>query len=118
MGLGFHRALLRAASPLVLLGALIAAAQAQVTLPEVVVSAPSPIQRSGPPTGNTNQGTPVLELQGNLPIVTDQFATVTVVPNDELGRNGAATLEDLLFSKPGITGSCLLYTSPSPRDRT
>jgi len=105
MGLGFHRALLRAASPLVLLGALIAAAQAQVTLPEVVVSAPSPIQRSGPPTGNTNQGTPALELQGNLPIVTDQFATVTVVPNDELGRNGAATLGDLLFSKPGITGS-------------
>jgi len=105
MGLGFHRALLRAASPLVLLGALIAAAQAQATLPEVVVSAPSPIQRSGPPTGNTNQGTPALELQGNLPIVTDQFATVTVVPNDELGRNGAATLGDLLFSKPGITGS-------------
>jgi len=105
MGLGFHRALLRAASPLVLLGALIAAAQAQATLPEVVVSAPSPIQRSGPPTGNTNQGTPAPELQGNLPIVTDQFATVTVVPNDELGRNGAATLGDLLFSKPGITGS-------------
>ncbi|HZL63230.1 MAG TPA: TonB-dependent receptor [Pseudolabrys sp.] len=105
MGLGFHRALLRAASPLVLLGALIAAAQAQATLPEVVVSAPSPIQRSGPPTGNTNQGTPALELQGNLPIVTDQFATVTVVPNDELRRNGAATLGDLLFSKPGITGS-------------
>jgi len=44
-------------------------------------------------------------LQGNLPIVTDQFATVTVVPNDELRRNGAATLGDLLFSKPGITGS-------------
>ena len=105
MGLGFHRALLRAASPLVLLGALIAAAQAQATLPEVVVSAPSPIQRSGPPTGNTNQGTPAPELQGNLPIVTDQFATVTVVPNDELRRNGAATLGDLLFSKPGITGS-------------
>jgi iron complex outermembrane receptor protein len=105
MSLGFHRALLRAASPLVLLGALAAAAQAQVALPEVVVNAPSPIQRSGPPTGNTDQGTPAPELQGNLPIVTDQFATVTVVPNDELRRNGAATLGDLLFSKPGITGS-------------
>ena len=90
---------------MVLLGALAAAAQAQVALPEVVVNAPSPIQRSGPPTGNTDQGTPAPELQGNLPIVTDQFATVTVVPNDELRRNGAATLGDLLFSKPGITGS-------------
>jgi iron complex outermembrane receptor protein len=28
-----------------------------------------------------------------------------VVPNDELRRNGAATLGNLLFSKPGITGS-------------
>jgi iron complex outermembrane receptor protein len=37
--------------------------------------------------------------------VTDQFATITVVPNDELRRNGASTLGDLLFEKPGITGS-------------
>ena len=44
-------------------------------------------------------------LQGELPIVTDQFATVTVVPNEEIRRNGAATLGDLLFEKPGITGS-------------
>ena len=43
--------------------------------------------------------------KGTLPVVTDQFATVTVVPNDELRRNGAATLGDLLFAKPGITGS-------------
>src|SRR5437870_8766947 len=42
---------------------------------------------------------------GTLPIVTDQFATVTVVPNEELRRNGGSTLGDLLFSKPGITGS-------------
>src|SRR5207253_7921488 len=38
-------------------------------------------------------------------VVTDQFATVTVVPNEELRREGGATLGDLLFSKPGITGS-------------
>ena len=43
--------------------------------------------------------------QGVLPIVTDQFATVTVVPNEEIRRAGGATLGDLLFSKPGITGS-------------
>ena len=37
--------------------------------------------------------------------MTDQFATVTVVPNEEIRRAGAAQLGDLLFSKPGITGS-------------
>ena len=37
--------------------------------------------------------------------MTDQFATVTVVPNEEIRRNGAATLGDLLNNKPGITGS-------------
>jgi iron complex outermembrane receptor protein len=40
-----------------------------------------------------------------LPIVTDQFATVTVVPNEEIRREGGAQLGDLLSSKPGITGS-------------
>jgi hypothetical protein len=44
-------------------------------------------------------------LVGTVPIVTDQFATITVVPNDELRRNGGSTLGDLLFEKPGITGS-------------
>ena len=42
---------------------------------------------------------------GTSPIVTDQFATITVVPNEELRRNGGSTLGDLLFEKPGITGS-------------
>jgi iron complex outermembrane receptor protein len=42
-----------------------------------------------------------------MPIITDQFATVTAVPNEEIRRSGASTLGDLLFSKPGITGSSL-----------
>ena len=99
MSLGFHRALLRAASPFVLLGTFAAATQAQVALPEIVVTAPSPIQRSGASSGTAS------DLQGTLPVVTDQFATVTVVPNDDLRRSGASTLGDLLFAKPGITGS-------------
>jgi iron complex outermembrane recepter protein len=37
--------------------------------------------------------------------VTDQFATITVVPSEEIRRSGAATLGDLLFDKPGVTGS-------------
>jgi iron complex outermembrane recepter protein len=77
-------------------------AQAQIALPEIVVSAPSPIARPAPSPGG---GTPGENLQGTLPVVTDQFATVTVVPNAEIRRNGAATLGDLLFEKPGITGS-------------
>src|SRR5260221_9218851 len=77
--------------------------QAQVALPEIVVTSPTPIARSAPSTGTG--AAPGDNLQGTLPIVTDQFATVTVVPNAEIRRNGAATLGDLLFEKPGITGS-------------
>jgi iron complex outermembrane receptor protein len=92
----FRQALMLAVSPVVLLFA--SSAHAQVALPEITVTAPSPIQ--GAPSSGANDG-----LQGTLPIVTDQFATTTVVPNDELRRNGGSTLGDLLFSKPGITGS-------------
>lgn len=93
-------------------------------LPEVNVTAPSPIRarkpvvpRPNPTTrvarGGTRAPAPARETpaappppqQGVLPVVTDQFATVTVVPNEELRRSGAATLGDLLNSKPGITGS-------------
>jgi iron complex outermembrane receptor protein len=78
-------------------------------LPEIVVNAPSPIVRSRPSRpaapGPALPAAPTDSLSGTLPIVTDQFATVTVVPNGEIRRNGAATLGDLLFEKPGITGS-------------
>jgi iron complex outermembrane receptor protein len=92
-------------------------------LPEITVTAPSPIQRrklvpSRTP-GRTARAAPAATRepaaqpapvaaapqQGVLPIVTDQFATVTVLPNEEIRRTGGATLGDLLFSKPGITGS-------------
>jgi iron complex outermembrane receptor protein len=94
-------------------------------LPEITVTSPSPIVRRQPvrtqtparvaravPGRNTApaaqpQPAPVVAApqQGVLPIVTDQFATVTVVPNEEIRRQGGGTLGDLLFSKPGITGS-------------
>ena len=73
---------------------------AQVALPEIVIYAPSPIGSRSAPAGPSSE-----TLQGTLPIVTDQFATVTIIPNDEIRRNGAATLGDLLFEKAGITGS-------------
>jgi iron complex outermembrane receptor protein len=94
-------------------------------LPEITVNAPSPIVRRQPVRSRTParvarsaagrnitpaaqpQPAPVAAApqQGVLPVVTDQFATVTVVPNDEIRREGGGTLGDLLFSKPGITGS-------------
>src|SRR5690242_9198290 len=107
----------------------VALAQDAPALPDVNVTAPSPIVKRKPAvvvrtpvrvaqtSGGRNRGrapqaqpapaappapTP---QQGVLPIVTDQFATVTVVPNEELRRQGGATLGDVLFSKPGITGS-------------
>lgn len=91
-----RRRSLLAASPLVLL-AFASSSHAQNVLPEVTVTAPSPIQNA-PASGGS-------DLQGTMPIVADQFATTTVVPNDELRRSGGSTLGDLLFSKPGITGS-------------
>src|SRR3954469_18002680 len=103
-----------------------AAPSASTQLPEITVTAPSPIVRRKPvvpsrtparvapaaPGQNRErapepQPAPVAAApqQGVLPVVTDQFARVTVVPNEEIRRSGGATLGDLLFSKPGITGS-------------
>lgn len=103
-----------------------AAPPASTALPGITVTAPSPIVRRKPavpsrtparvartaPGQNRErppepQPAPVAAApqQGVLPVVTDQFATVTVVPNEEIRRSGGATLGDLLFSKPGITGS-------------
>src|SRR5882757_8812499 len=104
-----------------------AAAPPSTPLPEITVTAPSPIVRRNVIPSRTParvaravpgrnrerapqpQPAPVAAApapqQGVLQVVTDQFATVTVVPNEEIRREGGATLGDLLFSKPGITGS-------------
>ncbi len=100
------------------------AALSQTALPEINVTVASPIARRPParpvrraPAAPASQTSPApapeepasaqpAEAQpGTLPIVTDQFATVTVVPSEEIRRNGATTLGDLLVNKPGITGS-------------
>ncbi|CCE12180.1 putative outer membrane hemin/siderophore receptor protein [Bradyrhizobium sp. STM 3843] len=104
---------------------------APAELPEVTVTAPSPIRahrpvvphanpthvargatsRRRPPQSTqtaaqtTAPAAPAAGQQGVLAVVTNQFATVTVVPKEEIQRSGAATLGDLLFSKPGVTGS-------------
>jgi iron complex outermembrane recepter protein len=104
-----------------------AAPSSGTQLPEITVTAPSPIVRhrtvpSPKPVhvartapSRTRERAPQQQpqpaqvaappQQGVLQVVTDQFATVTVVPNEEIRREGTAQLGDLLFSKPGITGS-------------
>ncbi len=94
-------------------------ASAQTELPEIIVEAPSPVVRARPRTARPAPAAPAPAAPaapapspapetppaGVLPIVTDQFATVTVVPTEELRRTPGGTLGDVLFSKPGITGS-------------
>src|SRR5882672_429885 len=93
----------------------------QERLPEITVTAPSPIRRTAPaparparvstPTRTTAAPAPppiapvAIPSSGVLPVVIGQFATVTVVPNEELRRSNGATLGDVLQNKPGITGS-------------
>ncbi|MDP3690676.1 TonB-dependent receptor [Bradyrhizobium sp.] len=99
------------------------AAPPATQLPEITVTAPSPIVRRSvrparapvrvsraAPGRNREPAAPqpspvAAPQQGVLPIVTDQFATVTVIPNEEIRRSDGTTLGDLLFSKPGITSS-------------
>jgi iron complex outermembrane recepter protein len=115
--------LLAAGASWLAISAPVRAEDAPTALPDVNVTAPSPIvkrkpavvraparvARGGANRGPAQQAQPAPSApspqQGVLPVVTDQFATVTVVPNEELRRSGGATLGDLLFSKPGITGS-------------
>jgi iron complex outermembrane receptor protein len=104
-------------------GAMSQDAAPSAQLPQITVTSPSPIvrrnvvpartparvSRAAPGRAPTPPAQPApvaaAPQQGVLPIVTDQFATVTVVPNEEIRREGTAQLGDLLFSKPGITGS-------------
>lgn len=67
--------------------------------PRRVVRAPTPAP-APPPVAPV-----AIPPSGVLPVVTNQFATISVVPNEELRRNGGSTLGDTLFTKPGITGS-------------
>jgi len=118
MSIRFNHALLLGSTTLLSVSSISDVAFSQVDLPQVEVQAPSPIVRRPParpaqPKQAARPATPppaappapAAPAQGTLPVVTDQFATVTVVRSEEIRRNGSATLGDLLFSKPGVTGS-------------
>lgn len=72
---------------------------AQTPLPEIVVTAPSPLLAGRSPAEIAGLPT------GIQPIVDNVFAPVTVIPGQEILSSGAATLGDVMFSKPGITSS-------------
>src|SRR5882762_3150271 len=115
MSIRFNHALLLGSTTFLSLSSISDVAFSQVDLPPVDVSAPSPIRRAparpapqpkqAARPATTAPAAPAAPAAGTLPVVTDQFATVTVVPNEEIRRNGSSTLGDLLFNKPGITGS-------------
>jgi len=130
MSFELRRAQRLGGASLLLLGAAASSAFAEdkssTEIPAVTVTAPSPIvRRAVVPNRSPGRVTraaparhrertaeaapatpaPAAPQQGVLPIVTNQFATVTVVPNEEIRREGGGQLGDLLFSKPGITGS-------------
>src|SRR4051812_33928989 len=119
-----RRILLAAGASWLALSAPVLAQSAPTALPDVNVAAPIPLVKRKPAVraparvarattginrGRAPQAQPAPSTPspqpGVLPVVTGQFATVTVVPNEELRRAGGATLGDILFSKPGITGS-------------
>src|SRR5438105_2313907 len=74
--------------------------QAQTALPQVEVTVASPIVKRAPARTTPTQAAPQTEpvpaaaagpLPGTAPIVADQFATVTVVPSEEIRRAPAST---------------------------
>src|SRR5947207_13993424 len=96
------RALMLGCSALLPLCGPEAQAQETLTLPQVNVTAPSPIRRrpAPPPTEAvcarpSAPGAPSdATVQGKLPIVTDQFATVSVVPREVIQRSPGSTRGD------------------------
>jgi iron complex outermembrane receptor protein len=88
-----------------------------VELPTITVTASPIARRPARPVASPNPretapqtpfdaATPVPTpdlYQGTLPIVTDQFATVTVMPRGEIDRATGQTLGEILQEKPGIT---------------
>jgi iron complex outermembrane receptor protein len=100
--LGWSVVFLGLAEPLM---AQTAGTEKPVELPPLYVTASPIVRRPAQPAPTQVTITPQAEPQGTAPIVTDQFATVTVVPTEEIMRRSGATLGDMLFSKPGITGS-------------
>lgn len=78
----------------------VARAQQAVTLDEISVTSPSPIQapRTAP---IADAAVPI----GVLPVATNTFSPVTVVTQEQIARDQPRNLGDALFDRPGISGT-------------
>lgn len=83
-----------------LLGAAPAMGQSAVTLDQISVTSPTPVQPSRAAVA-ADAGVPI----GILPVATDTFSPVTVVTQQQIQRDQPRTLGDALFDRPGISGT-------------
>ena len=95
---------------------LVPAARAQqaTTLEEISVTSVSPIQgRPAAPSPAQPSAQPPAQppapvsarTTGVLPVVTNTFSPVTVIPQERIARDQPRTLGDALFDQPGISSS-------------
>jgi iron complex outermembrane receptor protein len=116
------RALLSSCAPLAVFATMSSAVAQTTELPEVLITAPSPIQPArvprpaqtsapqvGPNDSPSSFGT--LDLR---PIAQQVFAPVTVLPEGEIRRSPATTIGDLVDRTPGVTGSAFAAGANRP----
>ncbi|GJE69800.1 putative TonB-dependent receptor [Methylorubrum podarium] len=106
------RMLLAAGAVLTAAPGLVPAARAQqaTTLEEISVTSVSPIQgRPAAPSPAQPPAQPPAPVSarttGVLPVVTNTFSPVTVIPQERIARDQPRTLGDALFDQPGISSS-------------
>lgn len=80
--------------------------QEATTLEEISVTSVSPIQtRAAAPASAADALPPAARAAEVLPVVTNTFSPVTVIPQDRIARDQPRTLGDALFDRPGISSS-------------
>lgn len=78
---------------------------AQTLLPELTVTAPSPILPQRQPNAASSGAEQSSAGSDLRPIAANVFAPVTVITANELERQPAANIGDLTMSTPGVSGS-------------
>ena len=92
-------------------GTFVGTAAAQIQLPGIVVTTPSPVQRprrapSPPPTAQATAPQPATPPPAEAPPVDDEtFAAVTVLLPDQIEAQPAPNIGDVIAHQPGIAAS-------------
>ncbi|AMB47161.1 TonB-dependent receptor [Methylobacterium sp. AMS5] len=84
---------------------LSAQAQEAATLEEISVTSVSPIQGRPAAPAAPSPAAPFARAAEVLPVATNTFSPVTVVPQERIARDQPRTLGDALFDRPGISAS-------------